>query len=231
MPCVRWPPWARSSPSTVSPGSMAVRYTAMLAWLPECGCTLACSAAEKLLGPIAGQVFDHVDILAAAVVAPAGIALGIFVGQHAADGLHDRRAGVVFAGDHFQAVGLPLDFAGNGGPNVGVFLFDPIHRSYRGWRLAIATLADSIGLHCRTRGVVRQPRAWLACWAVHRRLGGRRGRRNEKAGRSISLAPHPPRPELGTKATRCASHPLPMGEGLLALRAGRRCRLVRRANR
>ena len=83
--------------------------------------------AEQLLGPIAGQVFDHVDVFAAAVIAPAGIAFGIFVGQHAADRLHDGRAGVVFAGDHLQAVFLALDFGGDGGPDFGIFFFDEIH--------------------------------------------------------------------------------------------------------
>ena len=84
---------------------------------------------EQFLGAIAGEVLDHVDELAAAVISPAGIALGIFIGQHAAHGLHDRGAGVVFAGNHFQAVALALDFAGNGCPNLRVLLFDPVHGS------------------------------------------------------------------------------------------------------
>ena len=54
----------------------------MFAWAPECGWTLALSAAEQLQQPLDGQAFDDVDEFAAAVVAPAGIALGIFVGQH-----------------------------------------------------------------------------------------------------------------------------------------------------
>ena len=102
----------------------------MLAWLPECGCTLACSAPKSLLGPIAGQVFDHVDVLAAAVVAPAGIAFGILVGEHAAHGLHDGGAGVVFAGDHLQAVGLAHHFAGDGRPDFRVVLFDRVHGGF-----------------------------------------------------------------------------------------------------
>ena len=77
--------------------------------------------AEQLLGPVAGQVLDHVDVLAAAVVAPAGIAFGVFVRQHAADGLHDGRAGVVFAGDHLQAVLLAVHLGGDGGPDFGIF--------------------------------------------------------------------------------------------------------------
>ncbi len=75
--------------------------------------------AEELLRPIAGQILDHVDVLAAAVIPPAGIALGIFVRQHAADGLHDGRAGVVLAGDHLQAVLLAIDFGGDGGQTCG----------------------------------------------------------------------------------------------------------------
>ncbi len=38
-------------------------------------------AAEDLLGAIAGQVLDHVGILASAIVAAPGIALGIFIGE------------------------------------------------------------------------------------------------------------------------------------------------------
>ena len=83
--------------------------------------------AEDLLEPVAGQVFGHVDELAAAVVAVGRIALGVFVRQHAADRLHDGRAGVVLRGDHFQAVALPVDFAGDGGPNFRVLSFDVVH--------------------------------------------------------------------------------------------------------
>ena len=82
---------------------------------------------EEFLGPIAGQILDHVDMLAAAVIPPARIALGIFVRQHAADRLHDGRAGVVFAGDHLQAVLLAIDFFVDRGPNLGVLRFHEIH--------------------------------------------------------------------------------------------------------
>ena len=42
------------------------------------------AAAEQLLGAVDGELLDDVDVLAAAVVAPAGIAFGVLVGQHAA---------------------------------------------------------------------------------------------------------------------------------------------------
>ncbi len=76
--------------------------------------------AEELLGAVDRELLDDVDKLAAAVVALPGIAFGVFIGEHAAGGLHHGRAGVVFAGDHFQAVGLALDFVGDGGPDVGI---------------------------------------------------------------------------------------------------------------
>ena len=82
--------------------------------------------AEKLLGAIAGQSFHHIDIFAAAVVAPAGVAFGIFIGEHAADGLLDGGADVVFAGDQFQAILLATGFVVDGGPNVGIVQFDKI---------------------------------------------------------------------------------------------------------
>ena len=48
------------------------------------------AAVEQLLGAVDGQLLGHVDVLAAAVVAPAGIALGVFVGQHRALRLQHR---------------------------------------------------------------------------------------------------------------------------------------------
>ena len=82
---------------------------------------------ENLLGPLAGQFLGDVDELATAIVAMTGIALGIFIGKHAAHGLHHRGAGVVFRGDHFQAAPLPVDLAGDGGPKLRILSFDRGH--------------------------------------------------------------------------------------------------------
>ncbi len=46
--------------------------------------------AEQGLDPVDGQLLDHVDVLAAAVIALARVALGVLVGQHRALRLHDR---------------------------------------------------------------------------------------------------------------------------------------------
>ena len=87
---------------------------------------------EQLLGAIAGDFLDLIDELAAGVIPPARIPLGVFVRQHAAHRLQDGRAGVVFAGDHFQAIALAADFADNGGPDLRVLAFQKIHGRSRG---------------------------------------------------------------------------------------------------
>ncbi len=48
-------------------------------------------AAEQLAGALDGQVLDDVDLLAAAVVALAGVAFSVLVGEHRAHSLHNRR--------------------------------------------------------------------------------------------------------------------------------------------
>ena len=68
---------------------------------------MACSAPNSFSDALDGQALDDVDELAAAVVAAAGIALGVLVGQHRALGGQDGGAGVVLRGDHLQAVLLP----------------------------------------------------------------------------------------------------------------------------
>ncbi len=124
MPWVRWPPWARSRPSTTSPGLSNGEIDGRIRLGPGVRLDIDVLGAEKLFGAVAGEVFGDIDELAAAIVAAAGVAFGVFIGQHAAHALHDGGAGVVFAGDHFQALALALDFAGDGRPDFGVVLFD-----------------------------------------------------------------------------------------------------------
>jgi len=50
----------------------------------------------------------------------AGVALGIFIGEYAADRLHDGGAREVFAGDHLQALGLAVLLGGDRRPDVGI---------------------------------------------------------------------------------------------------------------
>ena len=76
--------------------------------------------AEELLGAVAGQVLDDVGELAAAVVALAGIALGILVGEHRARGFEHGFADEVLRGDQFQAFVLAAGFVVDGGGDLGI---------------------------------------------------------------------------------------------------------------
>ena len=64
--------------------------------------------AEQLLGAVDRELLGDVDPLAAAVVAPAGKALGVLVGQHGARGLEDRARDEVLGGDHLERALLAL---------------------------------------------------------------------------------------------------------------------------
>ena len=63
--------------------------------------------AEELLEAIDGELLDLVDDLAPAVVPPAGVPLGVLVGERRAHGIDDRPAREVLAGDQLQTVLLP----------------------------------------------------------------------------------------------------------------------------
>ncbi len=63
---------------------------------------------KEFLGAGAAQVLDGVHVHAAAVVASAGVALGVFVGEVTAHDLHDRPGDVVLRGDELQVVALAL---------------------------------------------------------------------------------------------------------------------------
>jgi len=81
---------------------------------PAVGLDIGVLGREQLLGPVAGQVLDGVHVHAAAVVAPARVALGVLVGEVAAHGREDGQGGVVLAGDQFKVLSLALDFQFDG---------------------------------------------------------------------------------------------------------------------
>src|SRR4029079_7134434 len=66
--------------------------------------------AEQLLRTVDRRLLDLVDDLAAAVVAPPGVALGVLVGRHRPDGLEDRGPGEVLGGDQLDLAALALVF-------------------------------------------------------------------------------------------------------------------------
>ena len=79
-------------------------------------------AAEQLLGAVDGQLLGHVHELAAAVVAPARIAFGVFVGEHAALRLEHGGGDDVLARDQLDAVLLAGELAPDGLGQFGVRL-------------------------------------------------------------------------------------------------------------
>ena len=82
---------------------------------------------EQRQGPVDGQLFDDVDELAAAVIAPAGITLRVFVRQLRTLGREDGRTGVVFGGDHLQSVLLTAALALQGLPHFRICFFQNVH--------------------------------------------------------------------------------------------------------
>ena len=75
---------------------------------------------EQLLGALDGQVLDDVDVFAAAIIALAGVALGIFVGQDRALGLKHSLGHDVFRGDQLDLVLLATKFFFDGGKHLRI---------------------------------------------------------------------------------------------------------------
>ncbi len=75
---------------------------------------------KQAFGAGSGEVFYYVGVLAAAVVALAGVALCVFVGEDGACGFEDSAADEVFRGDHFEAFVLSFYFIFNLLGDLGV---------------------------------------------------------------------------------------------------------------
>ena len=78
--------------------------------------------AEQFLGAVDGKLFNDIHVLAAAVVAFAGIALGIFVGQLRALSLHHWPRDIILGGNQFDVIFLAAVLSLDGGPQFGVGL-------------------------------------------------------------------------------------------------------------
>ena len=76
--------------------------------------------AEQLLRPVARQILDDVGELAAAVIALAGISLGILVRKHRAGRFEHGFADKVLGGDQFQAFVLAAGFVVDGSGNLRI---------------------------------------------------------------------------------------------------------------
>ena len=77
-------------------------------------------AGKQLLRPFDRQLLGDVDELAAAIVALARIALGIFVGHDRALRLQDGAADDVFGSDQLDLVALAAEFGPDGAENLRI---------------------------------------------------------------------------------------------------------------
>ena len=87
---------------------------------------------EQRLDPVYRQLLHDVYVLAAAVIAFAGIPFGILVGQHRPLRLHHRRAGIIFRSDQLDIFFLALLFRFDCLPDIGVNVFEGQFRGQHG---------------------------------------------------------------------------------------------------
>ena len=78
--------------------------------------------AEQLFGALDRERLGDVDPFAAAIIAGAGIALGVFVGHHRALRFQHGAADDVFRRDQFDLVALSAEFAADSGGDVRICL-------------------------------------------------------------------------------------------------------------
>ena len=83
--------------------------------------------AEELLGPLNGDVLHHVHALTAAVVALAGIALCVLVGEDGAGGGQDSGADDVLRGDQLDVLLLAVVLGADGLFHLGIGGGDKVH--------------------------------------------------------------------------------------------------------
>lgn len=138
----------------LSLGSSRPRNTALFIWLPELGCTFAKLALEELFRTLNGERFDLVDIFAAAIIATARIAFGIFVGEDRATGFKHRARGDVFRGDQLDLVALAAQLLANPTRNFGIAIGKTTGEEAFGHGVA--------GSGIYSCGLLRTERGWTA---------------------------------------------------------------------
>ena len=94
----------------VSPGPAEREHDRLVRLRARMRLDVGVGRAEQAPGAFDRKPLRHIDPLAAAVVAPAGIALGVFVGEDGTLRLHHRPGNDVLRGDQLDPVALPLAF-------------------------------------------------------------------------------------------------------------------------
>src|SRR6202023_3989225 len=105
-------------------------------------------------GAVDGQLLDDVDVLAAAVVALAGVAFGVLVGEHRALRLEHPRAGVVLRGDQLDVLLLAAALAGDRTCELGIETLDGhggAEHARRPWITLAAGGANCTGVPGKSR--------------------------------------------------------------------------------
>ena len=82
-PCERCPPCGSAMPMIVSPGWMTRHEGGEVGLRARVRLHVGVVGAEELLQPVDGELLDLVDDLAAAVIPPPRISLGVLVGERA----------------------------------------------------------------------------------------------------------------------------------------------------
>ena len=158
------------------------------------------AGAEQRPDPVPGQVLGDVHVLAAAVVALAGVALGVLVGQHAALRLEHGPGGEVLAGDHLQRAALPAELAGQDGGELGIglgergggHLLRGCHGLGHGLRLLAVRMRSSERCSPDARGPGERPAGRRHCrFPVVAHPNASRGRVRLPARPGQPLAAHP----------------------------------------
>ena len=83
--------------------------------------------AKQFACALAGDILDHVNTLAPAVVTLAGIALGIFIGQTGPHRQHNSRADKVLRSNQLDITALPIVFIHHRAADLRVHLRDKFH--------------------------------------------------------------------------------------------------------
>ena len=113
------------------------------------------AAVEQLAGALDRQLLGDVDELAAAVIAPARIALGVFVGHHRALRLQHGAGDDVLRGDQLDLVALAAEFEldrpGDLGIGVGERRRKERVRADRRWAVTFIIEPSVLGLRRRVQ--------------------------------------------------------------------------------
>ncbi len=117
-PWVRWPPWQVHAQHRVA-GLDKRKINRHVGLRTRVRLYVGVLRAEELFRPLNGQVFHLVHALAAAIVALAGITLGVFIGENRSHGRHNSRRDQILRGDQFNISSLTASSSCMALPNSG----------------------------------------------------------------------------------------------------------------